>query len=44
MAREIRKKSVRLGVAASAGRVTAGVVLPATTALPAPTTEVTAAS
>ncbi|MFE9932813.1 hypothetical protein ACFYP3_27810, partial [Streptomyces sp. NPDC005533] len=45
MARRIRKNSVRLGVAAIvAAAVTGGVVLPATTAMAAPTTQVTTAS
>ncbi|ROP55989.1 hypothetical protein EDD94_5584 [Streptomyces sp. PanSC9] len=41
MACRFRKNSVRLGVAAIVVAVTGGVVLPATTAMAAPTTEVT---
>ncbi|MFD8373492.1 hypothetical protein ACFV2Z_22395, partial [Streptomyces sp. NPDC059688] len=44
MAHRIRKSSVRLGVAAIVAAVTGGVVLPATTAMAAPTAEVTTIS
>ncbi|MFI1280938.1 hypothetical protein ACH4U5_09275 [Streptomyces sp. NPDC020858] len=44
MTRKIRKNCVRLTIAAAAVAVTGGVVLPATTAMAAPTTEVTTVS
>lgn len=44
MACRFRKNSGRVGVAAIVVAVTGGVVLPATTAMAAPTTEVTAVS